>query len=90
MGFLKKAFIFHAAAYNVAYTSMYEMVNAPDRQKQSQLIKIWRESTLTQLSHVGLIVSLCLKGSRLKNMDQSPAYTPVWNHVLNKHFARVR
>lgn len=57
MTFLERAFTFHAAAYRVAYTSMYEMVNATDLQKQSLLIKRWRESTLSQLSHVGLIVS---------------------------------
>lgn len=36
---------------------MYEMLNATDLEQQGRLIKEWRQSTLSQLSHVGLIVS---------------------------------
>lgn len=50
-------FPIHSAAWEVAYLAMSEMVNAPAAE-QTRLIKRWRESTLAQLSQVGLIVSL--------------------------------
>lgn len=69
---LTRMFPFHAAAFQVAYTSMCEMLNATSSDQQSRLIKQWRESTLSQLSHVGLIVSaieICFDEFRSRTMS---------------------
>ncbi|OJJ08344.1 hypothetical protein ASPVEDRAFT_156008 [Aspergillus versicolor CBS 583.65] len=45
----------HSAAWNVTQRAMSEMVNTSDPEQQAQLIKAWRDSTISQLSQVGII-----------------------------------
>jgi hypothetical protein len=54
---LARLFPLHAAAWNVAHRAISEMVNASTTEQQAQLIKSWRDSTISQLSQVGFIVS---------------------------------
>lgn len=51
-----KLFPFHSAAWDIAYQSVSEMVNAPGGGEQARLCRQWREITLSQLSYVALIV----------------------------------
>ncbi|CEL06306.1 hypothetical protein ASPCAL07412 [Aspergillus calidoustus] len=52
---LARLFPLHAAAWNVAHRAISEMVNASTTEQQAQLIKSWRDSTISQLSQVGFI-----------------------------------
>ena len=52
-----KPFPIHSAAWMVARLSMSEMVNAPSAEERTLLINKWRDSTLSQLTCVSLIVS---------------------------------
>lgn len=51
-----KLFPFHSAAWDIAYQSVSEMVNAPGGEEQARLFRQWRDTTLSQLSYVALIV----------------------------------
>ena len=51
---LTRLFPFHFAAWNVAFVSMSEMVNATG-EEQARFMKLRRESMLSQLSGVGLM-----------------------------------
>lgn len=53
----RNLFPLHTAAWQAAYASIDEMVNAPRRAEQGHLVRRWRESMLAQLSHIGIIVS---------------------------------
>lgn len=67
-----KLFPLHTAAWEVAYVAISEMANAPVGAEQAQLIAKWRESTLAQLSHVGIIVSWSGKLERpLRNANHN-------------------
>ncbi|KAL4744826.1 hypothetical protein BDW72DRAFT_208710 [Aspergillus terricola var. indicus] len=52
---LARLFPLHIAAWNVTHRAISEMVNASTTEQQAQLVKTWRDSTLSQLSQVGLI-----------------------------------
>lgn len=54
---VRKLLPLHVAAWEVAHLSISQMVNASPGEERTQLMKRWRESALSQLSQVGIIVS---------------------------------
>lgn len=54
---LKIVFSFNYAAWKTAFISISELANAPEQERECLLQK-WREAMLSQLTTMGLIVSL--------------------------------